>query len=291
MKVNKLNTNFIIKLKRRALCLVLLSLLYTYVNKFPEFETIIPNDSLKPTGSEKTNCTSFNDDDLKKYIGENDFFSEKCSRIAEHHDKIIIKAKTSQIALCKYINYWIYDKLQSVDNFSHEDILNSFYIKFPKLKFGGMCNIPIKNKNIYYELKELYDLYDNFIKFKKESTKAVDGSCEKAENVFQLYEKCAGKCKWNYNNYFCWELMKFRAEYEQYLTLHHLTHGYVINYLEQKRKPKKKFIECMNYKELQKWKAGDTNYHTTLHDVPNLNILYNNMIFVKLKSINYKNYN
>ncbi|SCA59626.1 Plasmodium vivax Vir protein, putative [Plasmodium vivax] len=187
--------------------------IYSYVNKFPEFNSIISNNEITEGSADDTECKSFKENKLREYTDLNKSFIDTCSEIAGRHDKIIKKAKTSEIALCIYINYWIYDTLKSIDKFSHKELLNNFYKNIENLNFCRMYKTPIE-EDIYDELKELYDLYDHFIMFKKESNENIDGSCQKAENFLQLYEKSAGKCKRNYNNYYCWELIKIRAEYE-----------------------------------------------------------------------------
>ncbi|CAI7718036.1 Plasmodium vivax Vir protein, putative [Plasmodium vivax] len=181
--------------------------IFTYVNKFPEFNTIISGKEINSRGSDNGKCKSFKDVELIAYSDPNNSFTDTCKKIAEHHQEIINKAKSSQIALCKYINYWIYDTLQSMPEFSHNKLLNKFYEKIEKLDF---CK-PYRNsidKRTYDELKELYNMYEPYIKFKKASSKNGNGSCEDAEKFFELYEQYAGKCKPKHNTHFCWELIK-----------------------------------------------------------------------------------
>ncbi|SCA60870.1 hypothetical protein PVC01_000135600 [Plasmodium vivax] len=131
--------------------------IFTYVNKFPEFNTIISGKEINSRGSDNGKCKSFKDVELIAYSDPNNSFTDTCKKIAEHHQEIINKAKSSQIALCKYINYWIYDTLQSMPEFSHNKLLNKFYEKIEKLDF---CK-PYRNsidKRTYDELKELYNI-------------------------------------------------------------------------------------------------------------------------------------
>ncbi|KMZ96419.1 hypothetical protein PVNG_05954 [Plasmodium vivax North Korean] len=190
---------------------------FTYVNKFPEFNTIISGKEINSRGSDNGKCKSFKDVELIAYSDPNNSFTDTCKKIAEHHQEIINKAKSSQIALCKYINYWIYDTLKSMPKFSHKKLLNKFYEKIKKLDF---CK-PYRNsidKRTYDELKELYNMYEPYIKFKKKSSKNGNGSCEEAQKFLELYEKYAGKCKTKHNNHFCWELIKIGVDYEQHMT-------------------------------------------------------------------------
>ncbi|CAG9473102.1 unnamed protein product [Plasmodium vivax] len=248
--------------------------IFTYVNKFPEFKTIISEKVKKHGGLDKQECESFNVSNLINYNGQRDLFVNTCTAIANDHQEIINNARSSQIGLCIYINYWIYDTLKLMPNFSHRELLNNFYEKVKKLDF---CK-PYRNsidKRTYEELKELYNMYEPYVKFKKNSSKNGNGSCEGAQEFLELYEKYAGKCKRKHNNYFCWELIKFGVDYEQHMThatkctdkmkqltpigndivsfvlvrlvviIYHLTHGYVLVYHKLKGK-KNKFVYRMH---------------------------------------------
>ncbi|VUZ99767.1 PIR protein [Plasmodium vivax] len=191
-------------------------LIYTYVNKFPEFKSIISAKVENGTASNETNCKSFKEE-LTGYNDENNLLVNTCTAIAKHHQDIINEAKSYQIALCKYINYWIYDTLKLMPKFSHRELLNNFYEKIDKLNF---CK-PYRNsidKRTYDELKELYNMYEPYINFKKESSENGNGSCEDAEKFFELYEQYAGKCKPKHNTRFCWELIKIGVDYEHHMT-------------------------------------------------------------------------
>ncbi|KMZ77324.1 hypothetical protein PVIIG_05294 [Plasmodium vivax India VII] len=109
--------------------------IFTYVNKFPEFRTIISDKKITHDNSDKTKCKSFKDEELKAYNDPSNSFIDTCRKIAEHHQDIINEAKSSQISLCKYVNYWIYDTLQLMPEFFHNKLLNKFYEKIDKLKF------------------------------------------------------------------------------------------------------------------------------------------------------------
>ncbi|KMZ83392.1 hypothetical protein PVBG_06295 [Plasmodium vivax Brazil I] len=170
-----------------------LKVIFTYVNKFPEFNTIISGKEINSRGSDNGKCKSFKDVELIAYSDPNNSFTDTCKKIAEHHQEIINKAKSSQIALCKYINYWIYDTLQSMPEFSHNKLLNKFYEKIEKLDF---CK-PYRNsidKRTYDELKELYNVYEPYIKFKKASSKNdskyLKTSLGKSGNETPFYVNC-----------------------------------------------------------------------------------------------------
>ncbi|KNA02157.1 variable surface protein Vir1-like protein [Plasmodium vivax North Korean] len=88
--------------------------------------------------------------------------------------------------------------------------------------------------NTYEKLKILYELYDDFIEFKKESYTENAKPCRYGTICVEHYTTHAQKCKNNYNNNFCKILIDFREEYEDYKTI---VHGYVLDYQVAKRKP------------------------------------------------------
>ncbi|KMZ86083.1 hypothetical protein PVBG_05482 [Plasmodium vivax Brazil I] len=118
---------------------------------------------------------------------------------------------------CKYINYWLYDTIKDKNPFSSDELLNAFYNKITKISDCQTYKKHIE-KEVYNELKELYNLHEHLFKYKNESTGRQEKKCDHAKNGAELYESCVVKCKWGYNPDYCTSLEKFRKVYEKRMT-------------------------------------------------------------------------
>ncbi|CAG9472756.1 unnamed protein product [Plasmodium vivax] len=72
------------------------------------------------------------------------------------------------------------------------------------------------DKNIHKKLQILYKLYENFKKFKEETSKD-SSNCKSGKLCAQEYETHEGTCKGNGNNSFCNELENFRVLFNNHL--------------------------------------------------------------------------
>ncbi|SCA82144.1 hypothetical protein, conserved [Plasmodium vivax] len=186
--------------------------IYTYVDKFPDFASKIPESQIVSGSEIRTNCETFKKSTT--YQGNETEFINKCTNIVNYIDTV--KLDVSSIpAYFKYINYWFYDTLKDIDPFLSNDLLNSFYNKISKLSDYQSHKKPIK-KEIYNELKDLYNLHEHLIKYKKDSTLESKPSCDDGDKGAELYESYVVKCKWMQNYDYCNSLKKFREEYEKH---------------------------------------------------------------------------
>ncbi|CAI7718288.1 PIR protein [Plasmodium vivax] len=191
--------------------------IYKSVKKFPDLKSVILSKNVVNTSANKSSCENYITRNLKGYNDDDHLFLNTCAKIADNKTEILKEAESSEPIFCKYMNYMFYDMLKSMKSFHYYVLLNQFYREIEK--FGDclehMEDIDI---NTYEKLKILYELYDDFIEFKKESYTENAKSCEHGAKCVQLYTTHSKKCKDNYNNKFCMILIDFRKEYEDYKT-------------------------------------------------------------------------
>ncbi|KMZ98760.1 hypothetical protein PVNG_00554 [Plasmodium vivax North Korean] len=195
----------------------IINVLYDYVNIFPVFNSIIlekPEDSIEPN---KTSCKTYKTNNLTGYKGSEDLFIITCAKYSKYIDEITKDPKYSKTAFCKYINYWLYDTLQSMNPQTIYLYLNRFYSGIPNLNDCREYQEHI-SESTYGELKKLYNIYDDFIKFKAESLKQEIEKCNYGDSCVTIYKDNVKKCKEDYENPFCTKLIEFRKEYENHKT-------------------------------------------------------------------------
>ncbi|SCA59869.1 VIR protein [Plasmodium vivax] len=190
--------------------------IYTYVNRFPDFRNKIISlaENPKSDGTYKK-CESFKNIQLKYYKVTDESFPNTCAKFSKNINEIINEPEYPKPAFCKYINYWFYEQLKSNPSFPYSSLLNKFYDTIENLDVCKLYNKEI-TKSKYEELKKLYDLYEPFIKFKTETSEDQSQSCDKIKQCVNLYESYSDNCKENCYNGFCWNLIKFREEYENH---------------------------------------------------------------------------
>ncbi|SCA60333.1 Plasmodium vivax Vir protein, putative [Plasmodium vivax] len=190
--------------------------IYTYVDQFPEFASKILESQDITDIQFKKPCEDFRDSKLTTYNGDKPQFIKECTKIVKYLEDNKSNANFKP-AFCKYINYWLYDTLEKMDPFSSNALLDAFYSNIGKLNICQTYKNHIE-KEIYDDLKELYNLHEHLIKYKKESKQAQDDSCVHAKNGAELYESHVDKCKWMHNYGYCSSLKKFRDVYENHRT-------------------------------------------------------------------------
>ncbi|KMZ96133.1 hypothetical protein PVNG_06029 [Plasmodium vivax North Korean] len=187
--------------------------IYTYVDQFPDLASKIHESGNVTDGTNKQNCEAFKNSKLSTHDGKEKDFINKCTKIVNYNDKVAVE-ESSKTAYFEYINYWLYDRLNDVNQFSHKELLDDFYNKIEKF---SNCKTYKKyiNEEIYNELNELYKLHEHLFKYKKGLTESSSDYCVHAKEGAELYESRASKCKWNSYDY-CSSLKQFRDEYEKY---------------------------------------------------------------------------
>ncbi|CAG9484403.1 unnamed protein product [Plasmodium vivax] len=192
--------------------------IYFYVSRFPDLnkKIISPVENLKSDPSYKI-CETFKKNHLKSYKGVDDSFLNSCAKFSKSINEIKTKPELSEPAFCRYINYWFYESLNSEVPSKYSALLPKFFDEITSLKPCKTYQRTI-SAHKYGELKKLYDLYNDFDKFKEQSKEDGDGTCTNGQKCTDIYEENVVACKSNYNNGFCWNLIKLREEYLDYTT-------------------------------------------------------------------------
>ncbi|SCO70550.1 hypothetical protein PVC01_020005300 [Plasmodium vivax] len=187
--------------------------IYNSVHKFPHLKSVISTKKEHSTSTNKSSCKEYITRNLKGYKDEDDVFLKECTKIADNLTEILSDSTSTELNFCKYMNYMFYDMLKSMKSFQYYRLLNQFYTNIQNFKVCLENTEDIDN-DTYEELKILYELYDDFIEFKKESLMKNDEPCKHGTKCVEHYTTYAKKCKNNYNNNFCMILIDFRKEYE-----------------------------------------------------------------------------
>ncbi|KMZ82868.1 hypothetical protein PVIIG_04619 [Plasmodium vivax India VII] len=110
---------------------------------------------------------------------------------------------------------WIYKEVISKNGHKYNELINHFFDNIGNLE---KCEDHTKSidKNIHKKLQILYKLYENFKKFKEETSKD-SSNCKSGKLCAQEYETHEGTCKGNGNNSFCNELENFRVLFNNHL--------------------------------------------------------------------------
>ncbi|CAG9480122.1 unnamed protein product [Plasmodium vivax] len=189
--------------------------IYNYVSKFPVIYSIIDKNNDVTVGKNTSNCESFKADKLSNYHSAVEF-TKLCAKTAENQKVIVNDPNFSEAAYCEYINYWIYDTLKSLDPFNYSSLLDKFYEKLDNLKDCKKYNRDI-SPEMHKKLKDLYEMYDDFNKFKKESLDNLIGTCNYGITCVEKYNKYVKKCKRYYKNGLCMNLIYFKYEYDDHI--------------------------------------------------------------------------
>ncbi|KMZ82507.1 hypothetical protein PVIIG_05368 [Plasmodium vivax India VII] len=125
------------------------------------------------------------------------------------------ETNSSKPALCKYINYWFYGILNETNPNSQYNLLSNFYDKVQSLKDCDAYQRPIKTE-LYGEVKELYEMYDNFEKFKVASLQQSDQKCDDITKCISTYNKYLKVCQNFYKDGLCMNVKNFKYVYDDH---------------------------------------------------------------------------
>ncbi|KNA02005.1 hypothetical protein PVNG_04428 [Plasmodium vivax North Korean] len=126
-------------------------------------------------------------------------------------------------ASCYYVYYWLYfEKLQEKGKTDKEilgiyhELVKSYQVSVSK---DPLCDqyLELITENTLNELKDLFSLYENFIKFKHYIPSEVNTKCSYASKCVQVYNQYLDKCHQGVNKDLCKELEDFRYEYNQHM--------------------------------------------------------------------------
>ncbi|KMZ95648.1 hypothetical protein PVMG_05661 [Plasmodium vivax Mauritania I] len=186
---------------------------YNSVHKFPHLKSVISTKKEHTSSTNKSSCENYITRRLNGFKDQDHLFRKTCTKIADNLTEILSDSTSTELNFCKYMNYMLYNTLNSMNPFHYYVLLHHFYSEIEKFRGCLQYKENIDN-NTYEELKILYELYDDFIEFKKESLMKNDEPCKHGTKCVEHYTTYAKKCKNNYNNNFCMILIDFRKEYE-----------------------------------------------------------------------------
>ncbi|KMZ77222.1 hypothetical protein PVIIG_05881 [Plasmodium vivax India VII] len=194
---------------------------YTYVSKFPEIASIISKKNEVTNGIHYQNCDSFKNTNLISKSDDVHSILKTCAKIAHYIGDIIKDIEKnpefSEDSFCKYIGFWFYDMLNSNRQSNYSTLLAKFFTEIISLNPCKSYQINL-TADIYQELKNIYNIYDDFNKFKEQSTNGSDKTCTIGRTCVTIYEENVDSCINNYKNGFCWNLINFKYEYDNHKT-------------------------------------------------------------------------
>ncbi|KMZ89324.1 hypothetical protein PVBG_03674 [Plasmodium vivax Brazil I] len=124
-------------------------------------------------------------------------------------------------ASCYYVYYWLYfDKLEKKRK-TDNDVFGIYgeLLKFYKENVNNdpLCAQYLKliPQSTLKELNDLFNLYENFIKFKSNDYPGVNDKCSCARECVKIYREYLDKCHQGINKDLCNELEDFRNQYNE----------------------------------------------------------------------------
>ncbi|KMZ95101.1 hypothetical protein PVMG_05973 [Plasmodium vivax Mauritania I] len=189
---------------------------FDYAKEFLEFKNIISSRIEDKHQVYRERCEVFRDNKLSFYDDKDQKFLTFCANSGYYVTDKKQNTKNEIYPFCIYMIYWIYREVLSENIGKHSVLLNEFLDCVPN---SEDCEIYVDkiDHDKYEKLKTLYDLYENFNKFKIESLPNGAATCENGTKCVDLYKKQVDYCKINYNEDFCAKLIDFRKDYEEHM--------------------------------------------------------------------------
>ncbi|KMZ83416.1 hypothetical protein PVBG_06102 [Plasmodium vivax Brazil I] len=161
-------------------------------------------------------CKQFIGTKLSDYIDDDNKFLTFCANSGDYVTNIRKNPGNKLYPFCIYMNYWIYREVLSENVSNNSGLVKEFFGSVTNLED---CKIFVDeiDQDIYEKLKTLYDLYDDFFKFKNESLTYGSATCNNGNICVTLYKAHVEECNKNYNNSFCMKLIDFKKEYEKHM--------------------------------------------------------------------------
>ncbi|SBT73857.1 PIR protein [Plasmodium ovale] len=191
--------------------------IYSFVSSFHTYKDLFDkaNQEVDTSGIYKCDA-SVNSEDCN-----NPSFVQVFIKTAQYLTRLKETYSNSTFGGCKYLNYWIQNEaLSNIEN--KYDTLN-FYQKvmhmYDYLIDYDTCNGNIENidEHIFGKVKNLYEVYDNFNKFRNTKEPEIGEKCAYATNCVTSYKECIRKCHESSDHNFCNEVEKFRWIYYEHM--------------------------------------------------------------------------
>ncbi|KMZ77225.1 hypothetical protein PVIIG_05884 [Plasmodium vivax India VII] len=192
---------------------------YNFESLFKDIHSILLSDSEK----QYEKCTNVYTKVKAQYDVIDESFITHCNKYSEYLKYIEDNYDGNINNMAKGIIYlycWLYDKELHKDKYHNNriNIYKKLLEEYDVIEYAS--NIPnifrtYLNENIEENLKNLYDLYYKFDKFRKDK-KCSDDNCKCAEECYISYNKYIKDCNKPNNADFCNGLEEFRAQYNNY---------------------------------------------------------------------------
>ncbi|SBT73377.1 Plasmodium vivax Vir protein/Plasmodium variant antigen protein Cir/Yir/Bir, putative [Plasmodium ovale] len=189
--------------------------IYNVVGSFSVYKNILDiletDDSLAIIDE----CTEFNSNQYLKPDSDN---INTCQIAVKYLTKLKENGQHSyKDKGCKYFYKWIYGKVKDSDNAIEHTlkICNELFIKYNENEDFDIFQEYRNNmsKEFLEKLVKLFNLHDDFDKFKNNST-PQDDNCNYAKKFVRLYEKNVKECHVYSDSDFCNELENIKEDYE-----------------------------------------------------------------------------
>ncbi|KMZ88761.1 hypothetical protein PVBG_05853 [Plasmodium vivax Brazil I] len=107
--------------------------------------------------------------------------------------------------------------IKSTESHSYFELLEKFYKEFENLNYCTEYHKNNIDEHEHAELKVLYDLYDDFYKFKTESSGNRKTKCDHGTKCVTIYKQHVDKCQKKYENGLCINLIMFKNQYDEHI--------------------------------------------------------------------------
>ncbi|SBT83174.1 PIR protein [Plasmodium ovale] len=191
--------------------------IYSFVSSFHTYKDLFDkaNEVVDNSGIYKCDASGNSED------CNNPSFVQVCTKTAQYITLLKETYPNNTFGGCKYLNYWIQN--EALSNIENKNDTLIFYQKvmniYGYLIDSDTCDGNIENidENIFGNVKTLYEVYDNFNKFRNTEEKEIGEKCAYATKSVTLYKECIRKCHENSEHNFCNEVEKFKWIYYEHM--------------------------------------------------------------------------
>ncbi|SCO65754.1 VIR protein [Plasmodium vivax] len=191
-----------------------------FLHPYQLYNDLYTNDSGQTEDFSEEYCSDINTELKRSGFNGCKNVESVCKIIVKYMFKL--KGKDHNIITegCKYLYYFIYDKLKECNcNNSNEYSLFQSLLKIScsEVEWDG-CNDYINNimyKDLFHKHNNLIYLYEIFKELKDVEDSTSSDNCNKAMKCVKEYDQYIAPCFGGVSSNYCHELKKFKGEYEQ----------------------------------------------------------------------------
>ncbi|SCA60340.1 hypothetical protein, conserved [Plasmodium vivax] len=193
------------------------STIFNYVSEFSDFKTLVSKNITDSDPGKNGICNDFLRDKLNGYVNDDNSFNKCCANAETYLTDLIEGTSENVTSFCKFLNYWFYDKLKSINNVTYsKDLLDKF---FDEMQNVEDCNDSTEeiDEPTYSDLEKLVELYENFYVFEEASSAEDHDRCGKGTKCAQDYKNHESTCRGKGNDRLCNELENFRVLFNNHI--------------------------------------------------------------------------